>query len=112
MTETGTTTTPTATNTPIDSHEKRTPEGRSKFDALPPQLAPVGLRREAAAAYWSVSPSAFDKLVSCGVAPRSIAGLPIGVKLWDRRQLDERFAELSGFHFTLQTEPNDWDGGT
>ena len=39
-----------------------------------------------------------------------IPNLPIGVKLWDRRQLDERFSELSGFRFTLATEPNDWDG--
>ena len=83
---------------------------RSKFDALPPNAIPVGFRREAAAAYWSVSPSAFDKLVSCGFAPAPIPNLPIGVKLWDRRQLDERFSELSGFRFTLATEPNDWDG--
>jgi len=83
---------------------------RSKFDALPPNLNPVGLRRDAAAAYWSISPSAFDKLVSGGFAPSPIPNLPIGVKLWDRRQLDERFSELSGFRFTLATEPNDWDG--
>ena len=87
----------------------RTPR-RSRFDALPPQLAPVGLRREAAAAYWSVSPSAFDKLVAAGVAPKPISGLCIEVRLWDRRQLDERFAELSGFHIALATEANDWDG--
>ena len=83
---------------------------RSKFDALPPQVIPVGLRREAAAAYWSVSPSAFDKLVRSGFAPEPIPNLPIGIRLWDRRQLDERFSELSGFRFTLATEPNDWDG--
>ena len=83
---------------------------RSKFDALPPNLIPLGLRREAAAAYWSVSPSAFDKLVAKGLAPKPVPNLLTGMKLWDRRQLDERFSELSGFRFTLATEPNDWDG--
>ena len=83
---------------------------RSKFDSLPPNLNPVGLRRDAAAAYWSISPSAFDKLVARGIAPAPIPNLTLGIRLWDRRQLDERFSELSGFRFTLATEPNDWDG--
>lgn len=93
-----------------DAREAYRNSRSSKFDALPSQLAPVGLRREAAAAYWSISPSAFDKLVAAGVAPKPISGLCIEVRLWDRRQLDERFAELSGFHIALATEPNDWDG--
>ena len=87
-------------------HEVR----RSKFDSLPPNPSPIGFRREAAAAYWSISPSAFDKLVARGIAPAPIPNLTIGIRLWDRRQLDERFSELSGFRFTLATEPNDWDG--
>jgi len=73
---------------------------RSKFDALPPYAVPVGFRREAAAAYWSVSPTAFDKLVAKGLAPKPVPNLLTGMKLWDRRQLDERFSELSGFRFT------------
>jgi len=67
---------------------------RSKFDALPPNLIPLGLRREAAAAYWSVSPSAFDKLVAKGLAPKPIPNLLTGMKLWDRRQLDRQRAGL------------------
>ena len=83
---------------------------RSRFDSLPPNTSPIGFRREAAAAYWSISPSAFDKLVARGIAPAPIPNLTLGIRLWDRRQLDERFSELSGFRFTLATEPNDWDG--
>jgi len=83
---------------------------RTPFGPLPPYMIPLGLRREAAAAYWSVSPSAFDKLVAKGLAPKPVPNLLTGMKLWDRRQLDERFSELSGFRFTLATEPNDWDG--
>ena len=83
---------------------------RTPFGPLPPYMIPLGLRREAAAAYWSVSTSAFDKLVAKGLAPKPVPNLLTGMKLWDRRQLDERFSELSGFRFTLATEPNDWDG--
>jgi predicted DNA-binding transcriptional regulator AlpA len=57
-----------------------------KYGALPPNLPPRCLRREAAASYVGVSPNTFDDWISEGwmPEPRTIGGC----KLWDRRQLD------------------------
>jgi predicted DNA-binding transcriptional regulator AlpA len=55
--------------------------------ALPPNLPPRLIGREAAAAYVSVSPTTFDEMVSDGRMPRSklLGGRRIA---WDVRALD------------------------
>ena len=55
-------------------------------------IEPRGLNRVAAASYFGVSPSFFDKLVTDGRAPR-----PKRINcrcIWDRRELDESFDAL------------------
>ena len=65
-----------------------------KLDILPASLPPRGLRREQAAAYISVSPATFDKMVHDGRMP---APKRVGARvIWDRLQIDEAFSSLVG----------------
>jgi predicted DNA-binding transcriptional regulator AlpA len=58
----------------------------ARHAALPPTLAPRLVSREAAAAYFGISATMFDKLVISGTAPQPKR---IGTrKLWDVRALD------------------------
>ncbi|HVZ36154.1 MAG TPA: hypothetical protein VG963_27185, partial [Polyangiaceae bacterium] len=61
-------------------------------DALPPNLPPRGLRREAAAAYVGVSATKFDQLVRDGRMPRPIR--IDGCRVWSRLALDRAFDAL------------------
>jgi hypothetical protein len=78
-----------------------------KGDALPLSLAPRGLCRETAAAYWSISPSKFDQLVLDGRAPK-----PKRIdnrKVWDRRELDLAFDALPAEGEGTAISGNPWD---
>lgn len=66
----------------------------ARHDALPPNLPPRGLSREAAAQYVGVGSTKFDTLVEDGRMPKPIA--IDGRKLWDRKALDKAFDELAG----------------
>ena len=55
--------------------------------ALPPTLSPRLIGREAAAAYVSLSPNAFDELVKAGQMPRP-RRLTVRRLAWDVRLLD------------------------
>jgi hypothetical protein len=46
------------------------PPANKRYGALPPNLPPLGLRREAAAAFVCMSPSKFDELVADGRMPK------------------------------------------
>lgn len=63
-----------------------------RHDALPGNLPPRGLSREAAAAYIGISPSKFDELLVDGrmPAPKRIDGR----KVWDLRAVDQAFDAL------------------
>ena len=64
----------------------------ARHNALPPQLAPRGLCREAAAQYIGISPSKFDDLVEDGSMPTpKVIGRR---RIWDREQLDVAFVAL------------------
>ena len=67
---------------------------RPKNDILPSSLPPRGLSRVQAAAYIGVSPTLFDEMVRDGrmPKPKRINGRVV----WDRLELDEAFAALSG----------------
>lgn len=54
--------------------------------------APRGLRREQAAAWWGVSATKWDDLVSAEQVPKP--RISDGIKLWDMRELDEAFDAL------------------
>lgn len=69
--------------------------------ALPPTLAPRLIGREAAAAYVSVSPNTFEKMVANGRMPRAKL-LGNRRKAWDVRELDKAVDQL----------PDEADGGT
>jgi predicted DNA-binding transcriptional regulator AlpA len=75
----------------------------SRHDALPPNLPPRGLSREAAAQYVGVSAGKFDELVGDGRMPKAVQ--LDGRKVWDRRALDRAFDQLAG----SEAERNDWD---
>jgi len=74
----------------------------ARYDALPPNLPPRGLCREAAARYIGVSPGTFDKMVADGrmPQPKRIDGR----KVWDIRALDIAFDALPD-----DAQPNPWD---
>lgn len=75
-----------------------------RHDALPPNLPPRGLSREAAAQYVGVSPGTFDAMVEDGRMPRPVA---IGARrVWDRLALDRSFDALGGADVA---EVNEWD---
>jgi hypothetical protein len=61
--------------------------------ALPPNLAPRLISRDAAAAYVSVSPNTFDAMVRDGRMPQPRI-LSAGRKAWDVRLLDQHVDEL------------------
>lgn len=61
--------------------------GMAKQLALPPNLAPRLISREAAAAYISLSPNTFDAMVEEGRMPRP-KRLGDRRKAWDVRELD------------------------
>ena len=79
-------------------------------EALPVNLAPIGLSRDEAAAYIGVGTGTFDKMVADGRMPRPKA---IERRLvWDRRALDSAFTDLphavpAGQH--PATETDQWD---
>jgi predicted DNA-binding transcriptional regulator AlpA len=57
-----------------------------------PALEPRGLGRAVAAAYVGISPSTFDKMVDDGRMPQP--KMVEKRQIWDRRALDEAFADL------------------
>lgn len=61
--------------------------------ALPSTLAPRLVTREGAAAYISVSPTLFDRMVQDGIMPAP-KRLTDRRKAWDVRQLDEAVDRL------------------
>ena len=63
-----------------------------RYAALPPNLPPVGLRRNAAAAYIGVSPTKFDELVADGRMPQPKR--IDGVVVWSVKMLNIAFEEL------------------
>jgi len=71
--------------------------------ALPPTLAPRLISREAAAAYVSVSPGTFDRMVEDGRMPRARR---LGERriAWDVRQLDAAVDELPAETTTPEDE--------
>jgi predicted DNA-binding transcriptional regulator AlpA len=63
-----------------------------RYDALPVNLPPRGLAREAAAQYIGISPSKFDEMIADGRMPK-----PVRIDsrtLWDRQALDRAFDAL------------------
>jgi hypothetical protein len=52
------------------------------------------MRRQNAAAYCDLSPGDFDKAVAAGRLPPAIS--IVGVKLWNRAQLDEMLDGAAG----------------
>jgi len=75
--------------------------------SLHPNLAPRGLRRQAAAEYIGVSPTKFDDLVKQKrmPAPREIDAC----RVWDQRELDVAFDNLAPFE-TVDVNPFDRRG--
>jgi predicted DNA-binding transcriptional regulator AlpA len=79
---------------------------RVRYAALPPNLAPRGLCREAAAEYVGVSPGKFDEMVHDRRMPR-----PKRIdarNVWDIRELDVAFAALPVADPSSAIE-NPWD---
>ncbi len=77
-----------------------------RYDALPSNLPPRGLNREAAAAYVGVGPTKFDEMVQDGRMPQ-----PKKIdsrKIWDRHALDRAFDRLDG-QLTPRSRASDWD---
>lgn len=75
-----------------------------RHDALPPNLPPRGLCREAAAQYIGVSGGKFDEMIGDGRMP-----MPLridGRNVWDRRALDRAFDALGG---NQAEDGNEWD---
>jgi predicted DNA-binding transcriptional regulator AlpA len=62
-------------------------------NALPPNLAPRLVGREAAAAYVDVSPNMFDRMVEDGWMPRP-KRLGDRRRAWDVRELDRAVDQL------------------
>lgn len=78
----------------------------ARHNALPPNLPPRGLCREAAAEYVGIGVTLFDKAVAAGTMPKPRTGGPFGArKVWDLRALDRAFDLLEG----SDAEPNEWD---
>jgi predicted DNA-binding transcriptional regulator AlpA len=70
--------------------------------ALPPTLAPRLINRDAAAAYVSISPTLFDRMVEDGGMPRPRL-LGSKGRAWDVRELDASFAGRARMPQTDQT---------
>jgi predicted DNA-binding transcriptional regulator AlpA len=73
-----------------------------RHDALPPNLPPRGISREAAAQYVGISPGKFDALVGDGRMPKPLQ--IDGRKVWDLRAVDRAFERLGG-----EADRNEWD---
>jgi predicted DNA-binding transcriptional regulator AlpA len=69
----------------------------SKVSPTPQNIAPRGLSMSQAAAYWSVSPGTFKKLVREGIAPQPIrlAGRS-SKQIFDKVALDRALDAASG----------------
>ena len=82
----------------------------ARHSALPSNLPPRLLIREAAAAYASVSGGTFDKMIEDGAMPRprKIIGTRIG---WDIRELDRAIDALPhrGGDDVHDTSDEGWD---
>ena len=77
-----------------------------RANALPLNLPPRGLCREASAQYIGVGTTKFDEMVGDGRMP---GALQIdGRKVWDRRALDRAFDALG----EAAPEENEWDKAT
>ena len=75
-----------------------------RYNALPPNLSPRGLYREAAASYIGISASKFDELVQLGKMP---SPKRIGRrKLWDIRAIDCAFEQLED---ECKSDNNPWE---
>lgn len=74
-----------------------------RHDALPPNLPPRGLCREAAAQYVGVSVGKFDEMTADGRMPKPVQ--IDGRKVWDRRALDRAFDALD----SDKVDANEWD---
>jgi len=73
-----------------------------RHGALPPNLSPRGICREAAAEYVGVSPNTFDEMVRDGRMPK-----PKHInarRVWDVRALDIAFVALPS-----DGDANPWD---
>jgi len=76
----------------------------TRQNALPPNLTPRLISREAAAAYVNVSPTTFDEMVKNGTMPKS-RRLSGRRKAWDVRALDAAVDSLP-----FENNDNDtWD---
>jgi len=76
----------------------------ARQNALPPNLAPRLISREAAAAYVNVSPTTFDEMVKDGTMPKP-KRLSGRRKAWDVRTLDVAVDSLP-----VENNDNDtWD---
>jgi predicted DNA-binding transcriptional regulator AlpA len=76
--------------------------------ALPPNLAPRLIGRDAAAAYVSVAPNTFDAMVRDGRMPRPRI-LTAGRKAWDVRLLDQAIDGLPLDGEDVGTDNDGWD---
>jgi predicted DNA-binding transcriptional regulator AlpA len=82
-----------------------------RHDALPPNLPPRGLSREAAAQYIGVGVGKFDQMTKDGRMPKPIR--IDGGKVWDRCALDRAFDVLGGSARRTKTGWEDFlDGRT
>jgi len=77
----------------------------TNFAALPPNLPPRLIGREAAAAYAGVSPGSFDKMVETGLMPQP-KRLGDRRKAWDVRELDAAIDRLP--RFAASSEDDSW----
>lgn len=77
---------------------------RAHQSALPANLPPLGLRREAAAEFVAVSPSKFDGLVHDGRMPPPMR--IDGITCWDVDQLRAAWARLRD---QAAADSNEWD---
>lgn len=71
--------------------------------ALPPTLPPRLISRETAAAYLSVAPGTFDKMVQEGRMPRG-KRVSEGRVAWDVRSLDEAIDLLPNDGVPIQSD--------
>jgi predicted DNA-binding transcriptional regulator AlpA len=89
---------------PIASFER----SMTKQTALPSQLAPRLIGREAAAAYVNLSPTVFDRLVSEGRMPKPRQLTPHR-KAWDVRELDVAVDNLPKEGESAGNADDGWD---
>lgn len=69
------------------------------------QTSPLALRREAAAAMLSISPSQFDLWVKCGIMPPP-KRMGKKLALWDTKKIEAAYAVLIGDD---EIEGDRWD---